>query len=213
MSVIYGLTEPDGAVRYVGYAVDAQRRFDWHWSEGRRRTHKSCWLASLRDAGFRPGLVILEVLDANEDWRPRERWWIAELRQQGCDLTNGTDGGEGGHIPAAQTPEARAKRAASHRGQKRSAEFCAANAARQVGVPRSEATKAKIREARARQVGVRAPGAKLTEEQVRSIRRLRAEGVSGTEVALQFGITPARVSQIHRRLAWAHLPEEQSPWR
>lgn len=48
--------------------------------------------------------------------------------------------------------------------------------------------------------------AKLTEDQVRQIRRLRASGTSQREVAEQFGVSIPLVSLIHRRLVWRELP-------
>lgn len=154
--MIYALTEPTGEIRYVGFAVDAGKRYLTHWNEGVKRTHKNAWLRSLRARGMRPGLVTLEALQPGDDWRLRERHWIAVLRAEGCDLTNGTDGGEGGYIAAAQTLEARIKRAASNRGQKRSPEFCAAQSERMTARPVSETTRERIRQVR---TGVRIPDA------------------------------------------------------
>lgn len=53
--------------------------------------------------------------------------------------------------------------------------------------------------------GIKHPLSKLTEEDVRSIRRLRTEGVMGIEVARMFGISPSKVCQIHKRQSWTHL--------
>jgi len=46
---------------------------------------------------------------------------------------------------------------------------------------------------------------KLTEDQVREIRKLRAEGISKPEIAKIFGITPSNVKQVVRRTSWAHV--------
>jgi hypothetical protein len=40
-------------------------------------------------------LKWLEVVPAGEDWAARERYWSGRLREEGCDLLNLTDGGEG----------------------------------------------------------------------------------------------------------------------
>jgi len=49
------------------------------------------------------------------------------------------------------------------------------------------------------------PQAKLTEEQVREIRELRAQGVSGIGLAKRFGVTNTKICQIHLRRCWKHI--------
>ena len=52
--------------------------------------------------------------------------------------------------------------------------------------------------------------AKLTENQVREIRRLYATGkCSLRELALRFGVHPKTVFMIIRRKGWKHVPEEK----
>ena len=53
--------------------------------------------------------------------------------------------------------------------------------------------------------GVRNPKARLSEDDVREIRRRRSSGETLVSIALDFGITHAMVSQIARRVAWGHL--------
>lgn len=50
--------------------------------------------------------------------------------------------------------------------------------------------------------------AKLTEEDIPVIRRLRAEGVSCKEVGRRFGVSVMLISMIVRRKSWTHVPEE-----
>lgn len=81
------------------------------------RTHKAEWLRSLGDR--KPVVRILEYLGLDKDtWASAERWWIAEMRRRGEDLTNGTEGGDGGptNLGRKFTPEHVAKMAASMRG-------------------------------------------------------------------------------------------------
>jgi HNH endonuclease/NUMOD4 motif len=47
--------------------------------------------------------------------------------------------------------------------------------------------------------------AKLTDEQVREIRRLRAQRVTAREVAERFGVTERTVFAIQHRKSWTHL--------
>jgi hypothetical protein len=101
---IYALIDPrtDG-VRYVGKSVNVVQRYRIH-CVARGNRHSAVWIRSLRNVGLRPVLTILEVA-TEEMWEERERYWIAFYREQGCDLTNLTDGGEGMHgiSPSAET--------------------------------------------------------------------------------------------------------------
>jgi hypothetical protein len=54
--------------------------------------------------------------------------------------------------------------------------------------------------------GMRAPRRRLSECQVREIRRRLAAGESCTELALQFGVSRYYPSDIARRLTWSSLP-------
>ena len=51
--------------------------------------------------------------------------------------------------------------------------------------------------------------ARLTEEQVRAIRRSHAEGVQQKELAARYGVCPANIRLIVRRLSWRHVTDAQ----
>jgi hypothetical protein len=53
--------------------------------------------------------------------------------------------------------------------------------------------------------GASSPNAKLTESQVREIRKLVAQGQSRKSVAMTFSISKPHVDCICRREAWAHV--------
>ena len=53
--------------------------------------------------------------------------------------------------------------------------------------------------------GEASPSAKLTEVQVRRIRKLRAQGVRGAELARRYGVTPQAISDIVLRKKWKHV--------
>jgi hypothetical protein len=95
--VIYALCDPrDGAVRYIGWSVNAGRRLNNHICEAltiRAVSHKGRWIRSLDRLGLRPQLMILEVVQ-KADALAREVAWIKEFRSRGARLTNLTDGGE-----------------------------------------------------------------------------------------------------------------------
>jgi hypothetical protein len=48
-------------------------------------------------------------------------------------------------------------------------------------------------------------GAKVTEDQVREIRRKHAQGSTLAHLAEEYGLTMASVSNIVRRKTWAHV--------
>jgi len=160
MVTIYALRDPTTrAIRYVGKTTqELSDRLKHHVYTAVRRDsadHRSCWVRRVISAGGRP---LIETLEActDDNWQDRERYWIAELRRQGADLTNSVEGGVGVHMPSAETrarmraakvgrpphnkgkttpPEARARqRAAALRRWDRPGER-AAHSARQKGRP------------------------------------------------------------------------------
>ncbi len=118
---IYSLSDPrSDEVRYVGKAVDPEKRLYGHTLVFRSNTHKTAWIKSLRKLGLKPKMEILEALDdcSDAEWQESERFWIRYLRFLGCRLTNAVDGGYGG------------RKASEHTRQKMSASmraFYAAN--------------------------------------------------------------------------------------
>lgn len=54
-------------------------------------------------------------------------------------------------------------------------------------------------------VGVQQPGAKLSDDQVREIRALRAAHVSNVELAARFGVSDSLISLVGTRRRWKHV--------
>lgn len=139
----------DGYLRYVGKTEKAlARRLQEHLSEARgpKRNHRLNWLRSCSQP---PTIELIEET-STELGTASEIYWIALARVYGCNLVNGTDGGEGasGHR---HSPETRKKLSRANRGKKRSSEFCnhlrVINSGRghpQFGKPKSEEQKEKI---------------------------------------------------------------------
>ena len=98
---IYALMDGvDGQPRYVGKTTQrAGERHKAHIRAAKRGVNRpvSDWLRKQIRLG-RP-LVIshLEWLSVDANWQERERWWIAKFKQEGCNLLNMTEGGEGTH--------------------------------------------------------------------------------------------------------------------
>lgn len=117
ITAIYALCEPDNTPRYVGKTVRyLHERHKAHIREAKRRPRLPVhhWIA--KRIVQKDWLVIrlLEYVRPGADWAARERFWITKYREQGHNLLNLTEGGEGlaGHV---FTAEHREKIAASIR--------------------------------------------------------------------------------------------------
>lgn len=111
--LIYALTYPGtDRVRYVGKTVRSPRkRHNEHIMaamKDRPRLPVHRWIKSLYLRGMWSCLWHLERVSESEDWAARERYWIAKFRDEGHDLLNLTDGGEGlsGHTHTAEARSA-----------------------------------------------------------------------------------------------------------
>lgn len=117
--IIYALIDPNGNhPRYVGQSSSGLERYRQHLKglacrDGCR--YKKFWVQQLLDRGDKPGVVILLSLPGPEYLDAAERFWIAELRARGCELTNLTDGGVGTRGWRA-TQETRDRMSASQKG-------------------------------------------------------------------------------------------------
>jgi len=131
-SYIYGLTDPrTGDVRYIGKTRRQTRhsvryRYRSHLVDAQQNpklTHKTRWISQLLDLGLEPGVVVLdEVLCTPEELSALEISRIAEYRALGFDLTNTTDGGDGGRgrLSEGQKAIQVARLVAANTGRKRS---------------------------------------------------------------------------------------------
>lgn len=90
-----------GEVRYVGKTINPEKRLREHIrrartkSENVRRTHNDNWINALLSVGVEPSLVCLETGEGIDTWQEAEKRWIAYYREQGCDLVNIKEGGNG----------------------------------------------------------------------------------------------------------------------
>src|SRR5882757_595286 len=93
LKAIYLLKDDLGNVRYVGYTKDPEMRMKYHKRECRwgRRTHRKAWVSEMLLLNRE---IKMEVVEWTEDWNMAERQWIFKMRALGCDLVNGSDGGQ-----------------------------------------------------------------------------------------------------------------------
>lgn len=93
---IYKLIDPQTSlIRYVGKTTNLKRRLSTHLSRCKtNKYHSARWIKSLLDINLKPLLELVEECNEN-NWQEREIYWIAFYKTQ-FDLTNTTDGGEGG---------------------------------------------------------------------------------------------------------------------
>ena len=96
---VYGLYSPEGDLRYVGKTSKVLReRFLEHIRPScvsREINYKNNWVKSLLGKGQKPIISVIQTLNGEQDLALAEQYWIAFFRAQGCNLTNGTSGGEG----------------------------------------------------------------------------------------------------------------------
>lgn len=102
---IYGLTDSENVIRYVGKSDNPEKRLKQHINsvdrknrQGKKLTHKDNWIKS---ENYNVGLVILEEC-SKEKWDIREMYHISQYDK----LTNGNNGGKGGgHVIYTMTYE------------------------------------------------------------------------------------------------------------
>jgi len=137
---IYGLDDPETQqLRYIGKtARGLEVRLRQHLRDC-RPSHRVNWIQSLRARGLMPGIFEIESV-SDEQADGAERFWIAYFKYIGADLTNGTDGGEGG----SPTPEVRARLSSANLGKTHSAEVRAKISSTSRGRKKSEDTRAKL---------------------------------------------------------------------
>jgi len=92
---IYGLIEPTtNELRYIGKTVDINRRYRRHINEvNLHNSHKDRWIRKLLKNDSIPEIIIIDLVKTNE-WQYWEIFYIEYFKFLGCNLTNGTKGGD-----------------------------------------------------------------------------------------------------------------------
>jgi hypothetical protein len=95
---IYGLYDPrDNEIKYIGKSKHPKERLVEHIYEGRYMLcdcRKNRWVKELLENELKPYFQIIE--EVNDFYgQEREKFWIRFYRDNGFELTNDTDGGDG----------------------------------------------------------------------------------------------------------------------
>lgn len=99
---IYALCDPrNSEPRYIGKTV--QPLIDRLLAHKRTALRKPrlpvhWWIKKVEGINLHGAYIkLLERVPSEEEWQPRERWWIEDGRRRGWRLLNLTEGGEGLH--------------------------------------------------------------------------------------------------------------------
>ncbi len=93
---IYTLSDPiTEKIRYVGKSNDPKKRLYDHIKLCKLSfTYKNNWIKSLLNINMTPILNVIDEVDI-DNWQFWEKYWILKLREEGHDLTNFAEGGNG----------------------------------------------------------------------------------------------------------------------
>ena len=226
MTVIYALIDPmTREIRYVGKTskqIIVRLKKHMNAAKHNNGSHLFHWLRDLDSKGLTPATKILEEVKRGDDWRERERYWIAYGRKYGWPLTNATDGGDGLTNPTQAVREklSIAARGNSYASGERSEAFKErmAQAAKEtknaLGHEVSQETKENISEKLKvyfanggdRANGERCGRSKLTEADVLSIRSdYAAWGISLRKLGDAYGVNHETIRKIVIGETWAHI--------
>jgi len=94
---IYILKDPTtNKIRYVGKSNNPKSRYSKHIKDSEKHkcnSHKENWIRKLLRENKKPILEIVESVNYDK-WKEKEREWIFNLKKQGVELTNSTEGGD-----------------------------------------------------------------------------------------------------------------------
>lgn len=114
--IIYGLKSPNGceSVRYIGLTELAlYKRYGLHLSAARRNAPQPVaqWIRKLLESEKRPEIFVVE----DDSCADREAFWIKHFRDIGCSLLNLSDGGERSPIGVKRSAETKQRMSEAQR--------------------------------------------------------------------------------------------------
>jgi len=99
---IYGLYDENDNIRYVGQTIkNVELRLSEHtYYSDVGKTHKDYWIRTMLIRGLIPKIKELTIVEGTKkDGNIHETFYIKVYRALGANLTNLTDGGDGGCTP------------------------------------------------------------------------------------------------------------------
>ncbi len=193
--LIYGLYDPrTDALRYIGKTKSARCkvRLMEHCSSKtiKQRHHRSVWIQSLLKLGLKPEMRVIEET-TEQCWQERERFWVEYFRHRGADLTNTTDGGDGG---------------ATMRGKTFSDDHRKAISAALIGHPVSDFCRQRFYEMRKSPKWQSPNFREIPEEELREM--YLARHLTSYQIAETRGMSPAAIQYKLRKLGIARSNSE-----
>lgn len=148
-TVIYTLSSPiNNEVRYIGKTKSSLKyRLSQHIHDSLTNgtnTYKKAWIKSLLLKGLLPIIEELEIIENDNCWKESEKYWIAQFKNWGFNLTNMTDGGDGNQNQI-MSNESKLKRSSSLKGRIVSKETREKISKSHLGKKLSDKTKEKLK--------------------------------------------------------------------
>lgn len=211
MIYIYALVDPfTKQVRYIGKSIRPKERLTNHCND-RSITWRTNWIQSVLARGKHPELLILQTLDDTEDWQLAESEWIKKAREMNWPLTNCTDGGDGLVNPP---EEVRQKIITTWIGRKHSYETKKLIGQTSRGRKHSEESKENMRKIMTGRkftpewlAKISKGNSKLTDAQVREIKRLLSDGMTGSLIADIFDVNKSTIYNIKYERFYGHITQ------
>ncbi len=115
---IYVLLDKNNVVRYVGKTIKSlEHRLRLHLCDAKRENnHRANWIRKCLSEGYAPTIQLIE--EVGGDGCEKEMYWIKFFREEGLNLVNVTDGGDG-IIGYRHSHESRAKMSLAQMGNKK----------------------------------------------------------------------------------------------
>lgn len=97
--IIYALQDPISLeIRYIGKSANGLIRANahvYHTDLKTSKSYKSNWIRQLKNQGLKPIVKLVQELNSLDEINQAEQYWIKYFKDQGCPLTNATNGGMG----------------------------------------------------------------------------------------------------------------------
>jgi group I intron endonuclease len=227
---VYKITCLENGKIYIGSTVNFDKRRKEHWRllKGNYHTNKYLQRAWNKYGAKQFKIELIEELNDQELLLSREQYWInitnCATGKIGFNLTPTAGGTYGYKYTAEQkancgkwirNEELRDKLRTCHLGLRASASTKkkmsiqrSGNKNAMYGKQHTEESRLKMSETRIRKGvgrGINHNKAKLTDDNIREIRKLFKEGLTATEIAKKYNVSKSTTARINKGLLWSHI--------